>query len=91
MEERYPEWKALAEKPEVGAIIDVMDNDYIKSKDYLKDDYFIMSLEEAFDYQKKHYRGFCIERNKNKHDLVLPDEIRNYILDNMNEDESLPY
>ena len=50
MEERYPEWKALAEKPEVGAIIDV---DYIKSKDYLKDDYFIMSLEEAFDYQKK--------------------------------------
>lgn len=53
MEERYPEWKALAEKPEVGAIIDVIDNDYIKSKDYLKDDYFIMSLEEAFDYQKK--------------------------------------
>lgn len=52
MEERYPEWKALAEKPEVGAIIDVIDNDYIKSKDYLKDDYFIMSLEEAFDYQK---------------------------------------
>lgn len=89
MKEKYPEWKALVQKPEVGAIIDLTPTSDVNDSD--KEYAYIMSLEEAFEYQKTHYRGFCIERDKNKHDPQLPDEVRNYILDNMYEDENLPY
>lgn len=88
MKEKYPEWKALVELPDVGSIIDLSKTNNLSDTPF--DTYMIMSLEAAFLYMKEHRKGFCIQRDRNKHDLILPDEVRDYILDNETINSDLP-
>lgn len=85
--EKHPEYKACVQKPYEGGFIDVLKTEEAES---LKDVTIIMSLEEAFEYMKHHARIFSIEEDRNKHDVYLPDEVRNYILDNETIDPNLP-
>lgn len=88
IKEKYPKWKALVQIPSVGNFIDLLDVEDIKTVSY--DTYMVMSLEAAFIYTKEHGRIFMVEENRNKHDSLLPDEVRNYILDNQTVDPNLP-
>lgn len=85
--EKYPEYKACVQKPYEGGFIDVLKTEEAES---LKDVTIIMSLEEAFEYIKYHARIFFIEEDRGKHDIYLPDEVRNYILDNETINPKLP-
>lgn len=80
IKEKYPEWKALVQIPGIGNFIDLTKSNDLSDVPY--DTYMVMSLEAAFLYMKEHKKGFCIEKDRSKHDLILPDEVRDYILDN---------
>lgn len=88
MKEKYPKWKALVQIPGVGNFIDLTKTNDMSDVPY--DTYMVMSLEAAFIYMKEHGRIFMVEEDRSKHDLVLPDEVRDYILDNQTVDPNLP-
>lgn len=88
MKERHPEWKALVQIPGVGCMIDIISSKNIVNVSF--EDYMVMSLEAAFLYMKEYARGFVISHNRNHSDTLIPDDVRDYILDNMTEDPTLP-
>lgn len=75
MEERFPEWKALVELPSVGNIIDIINIRELKEvgEEFYKDTYSIMSLENMFEYIKKHNSSFMID------DYKFPEELKEYL------------
>lgn len=89
IKEKYPEYKAIVPIPGAGSNL----IDPVKLKDINDtpfETHMLMSLEAAFLYMRTHARGFVVEHDRSKHDMFLPDEVRNYILDNQFFDPNLP-